>query len=245
MKNEDNNLLEIKTQLTSIHQDIKRIMEKSNQQYIDFIASNLRKDYLNAITGYVNNDIETGLEESMIEKCEMRTTCKKTFTEFLQKNTSLIRNENVTEETIQNNKSELEEIKETAPFKKCNTCFTEVSNLFQKQLNLMNSLRIYSTNEDKKKDASLISEEFLVKDVFEPLSNKQRIQILKSMLSETKTFSALSELTGLRGGNLLFHIQKLLDTNIILQRHERGDYMITEKGYKLLMLITEIQKTLE
>jgi predicted transcriptional regulator len=64
------------------------------------------------------------------------------------------------------------------------------------------------------------------------------------MSNETRTFSSLSELTGLRGGNLLFHLQKLLDNDMILQRHERGDYMLTEKGYKLLVMLSEIHTVL-
>ncbi|MDZ4170797.1 MAG: winged helix-turn-helix domain-containing protein, partial [Methanobacteriaceae archaeon] len=74
---------------------------------------------------------------------------------------------------------------------------------------------------------------------------KQRIQILKAMTSESRTFSSLSKLTGLRGGNLLFHIQKLLESDLILQRHERGDYMITKKGFNLLLLLLNIQENLE
>ena len=85
----------------------------------------------------------------------------------------------------------------------------------------------------------------MVKSVLEPLSNKQRLQILKSMASETRTFSALSEITGLRGGNLLFHIQKLLETDLILQRHERGDYMITQKGFNLLKMLADFQTSQE
>ena len=82
----------------------------------------------------------------------------------------------------------------------------------------------------------------MVKSVLEPLSNKQRLQILKSITSETRTFSSLSEIAGLKGGNLLFHIQKLLETDLILQRHERGDYMITKKGFNLLMILADFQK---
>jgi len=53
------------------------------------------------------------------------------------------------------------------------------------------------------------------------------------------------EITGLRGGNLLFHIQKLLETNLILQRHERGDYMITKKEFNLLMILADFQKSMK
>ena len=85
----------------------------------------------------------------------------------------------------------------------------------------------------------------MVKSILEPLSNKQRLQILKSLASDTRTFSTLSQRTGLKGGNLLFHIQKLVECNLILQRHERGDYMITEKGFNLLIMLAEFQKLME
>jgi predicted transcriptional regulator len=136
-------------------------------------------------------------------------------------------------------------MKNNAPKKQCDKCFSEVSNLFGKQILLMRSLRIYDTNEDTKKDITVIPEELIVKDLLEPLSNMQRLQILKAVSAQTKTFSDFSALTGLRGGNLLFHLQKLLDTGMILQRHERGDYMITEKGYKTLKGISDIYLTLK
>jgi predicted transcriptional regulator len=68
---------------------------------------------------------------------------------------------------------------------------------------------------------------------------------MKALSTETKTFSALSLITGLRGGNLLFHLQTLMDSGMILQRNERGNYMITEKGYTVLRGIVETYQNLE
>jgi predicted transcriptional regulator len=249
MLNEDEiynrEITEIKAELATIHKDIKNLMENTNQQYLDLILANSKKDVLNAVKGYVIQDIEQGLDKLMVNTCDMHDECKQKFTEFLNTNTTFISNENVHEDVITKNKAELSLIKEGAPYEKCDACLFEVNDLFEKQVNLMRSLRIYSSNTEKKQCISSICEESIVKDVLEPLSNKQRIQILKSMSSETRTFSSLSELTGLRGGNLLFHIQKLLDNNMILQRHERGDYMLTEKGYKLLVMLSEIHTVLE
>ena len=45
---------------------------------------------------------------------------------------------------------------------------------------------------------------------------------------------------GLRGGNLLFHLQKLQESRMIMQRKDRGDYMITEKGFATLIAIGEL-----
>jgi len=90
------------------------------------------------------------------------------------------------------------------------------------------------------KICAVVSDDDLVRNILEPVANVQRIQILKSLTGQTRTFSELSQLTGLRGGNLLFHIKKLTDTGMILQRHERGDYIITDKGWKTLNRIIDL-----
>lgn len=237
-------ILEIKEKLYEIHNDMKRFMEQSSQQHLEYILSGSRINFTNAIIGHVIDDIEGGLESNMVKKCEMRETCKSNFTGFLQKNASLIKHDEVHEDVILKNQSELNGMKNNAPSKQCEKCFSQVQNLFGKQINLMRSLRIYTANGEKKEEISTVPEEFIV-DVFEPLSNKQRLQILKAIAIETKTFSALSELTGLRGGNLLFHLQKLLDSGMILQRHERGDYMITDKGFKILKGVSDMYSMLK
>ncbi len=42
-------IVDIDTKLESIHQDIKRLMERSNQEYLDLMLANLKKDFLNSI----------------------------------------------------------------------------------------------------------------------------------------------------------------------------------------------------
>lgn len=249
MENLDNveelEIYNTKAKLEAIHQDIKRLMERSNQEYLDLILTNFKKDILNSISSYFADDIKKGLKRNMVDPCKMRETCKDRFTKFLETNTELIRQNKVSDEIINDRKIELEEIRKSAPFDKCDICFSEVDSLFDKQISLISSLQIYDSNKEDKIEISSIPEDKMVKSVLEPVSNKQRLQILKSMALETKTFTALSGLTGLRGGNLLFHIQKLLENDLILQRHERGDYMITEKGYNLLIMLTDFNKYLE
>jgi predicted transcriptional regulator len=231
---------EIKKILEHMQRDVKRLMENCNQQQIELLVESSKKDFCNAFKEYMRQDIQDNLEKSMVYPCQMREECKSRFTDFLEKNASLIGQEEVTQEVIVENQAELLELAEEAPYKKCDKCFLEVNALFRKQIRLMRSLRIYSSKREKHEDLSCLSEEYMVKNVLDPLSNQQRLQILKSMATQTRTFSNLSELTGLRGGNLLFHLQKLTETDMILQRHERGDYMITEKGYGILMVLSEL-----
>ncbi len=89
-------------------------------------------------------------------------------------------------------------------------------------------------------DISEIEPERLVSEVCEPIANRQRILMLKALSGESKTFSDLSNLTGLCGGNLPFHLQKLLETGMVLQRSERRDYIITRKGYFTLKGLSKI-----
>jgi len=236
--------LTIKTKLDEVHEDLKRLMEQSSQQHLESILAGSRRDFLNSIIEHIVDDIDDGLDKNMVKECQIQETCRSNFTKFLRENANLLKHDGVAEDIILGKQSELERMRNNAPYDQCWKCFQEVSNLSDKQVKLMRSLRIYNTGSEQKKDILVLPEDTIVTDILEPLSNRQRLQILKAVAIETKTFSALSKLTGLRGGNLLFHLHKLLDTGMILQRHERGDYMITDKGFKVLKGISDVHSML-
>jgi len=230
----------IKSKLDNIHEDMKRFMERSNQPHLASILDDYRSSFSDAIIGYATGEIESGLESKMVKDCHMKAACKQLFSDLLMGNLGQIREGKASEESISASRSKMKQMREKAPYEQCNNCFSEASRIFYKQIDLMRSLRIYRDNGVTKESINELPEEMAVALILEPLSNKQRLQMLKALCAETKTFSALSALTGLRGGNLLFHLQKLLESGMILQRHERGDYMITEKGFKALRGVSEL-----
>lgn len=238
-------LIDLNAKLELMHQDIKRIREKSNQEHLEQVLFNIRKDFTNSTAAYLSDDIESELESRVLKECHLRDTCKPLFKKFLKKNIELIRDESISEEAIKENKARLKKIRKNAPLDICDTCHDQLSSLFEKQIKLMQSIQIYNANISRKQELSPLSEELIVKEVLEPLANKQRLQILQAMASDTKTYSELSKITGMRGGNLLFHLQKLQDNDFILQRNERGDYMITRKGFNLLLILNNIQEILQ
>jgi len=63
---------------------------------------------------------------------------------------------------------------------------------------------------------------------------------LKALASETKYFLSLSKLDGPSGRKPPLSPSEAPRLRMILQRHERGDYMITEKGYRALLGIAEV-----
>jgi DNA-binding transcriptional ArsR family regulator len=235
----------INEKLSEIHSDIKKVMEFTSRLHLEAALEISRQENSNALLSYLFEDINSGLERNMVKKCPEKQRCTSAFTAILQQNAGLIKKKRVDDTLIAENRKKLEELKCEAPYNKCDKCFSEVSSLLTKQVNLMRSMKIYTENQEYKSDISNFKISVVMSEILEPVSNPQRLEILRAVAFETKSFSAFSEITGLRGGNLFFHLQKLTDSGMILQQHERGDYMITEKGFRILQGLNDIYSSLQ
>ena len=247
-KSDNLEITEIKSiegKLSEIHNDIIKLMESSNRLRSEAALENSRQEYLHSFLKYLFDDIETGLNRNMVIKCPEKETCTSAFTAFLQNNARLIKTNKIDEALILDNSKKLNESKCGAPYNICEQCFSEVSSLFVKQINFMRSMKIYENNTEQKPYISALETGAVLSEILVPISNKQRLDILKAVAFEPRSFSALSKLTTLIAGHLHFHLQKLLDCNLIMQQHERGDYMITEKGFKILKSLNEMYSSLQ
>ena len=224
----------IKGKLSEMHSDIKKVVEFSNRLHFETTLESSRHEYSHALLNHLFEDIETGLGINMVRKCPEKENCTSKFTAILQHNRELIKNNNVGEALISDSLNKLDELRCGATYGECEQCYSEVWSLFIKQINLMRSLNIYKNNLGQKPDISALKTSVVMSEILEPISNKQRLEILKAVSFEPKSFSAFSKLTGLLAGNLLFHLQKLMDCELILQQHAKGNYIITEKGSRIL-----------
>jgi DNA-binding transcriptional ArsR family regulator len=231
---------ELRTEITGLRTDLKRFIERANQQHIEGVLGDLKKNYAGLFADHQVGTAKTDLSAHMVGDCKMREKCYGVFMDFLQNTSQHIKDGHVSDEIIQSYREQMKAMRSKGPFDRCDTCFTEVHRLFEKQIDLMQSLGIYQKAKESAGTQPAIADESVVKDLLEPVANVQRFEILRALAIQTRTFSEISEMSGLRGGNLLFHIRKLTDTGMILQRHERGDYIITDKGYKTLMAISEL-----
>lgn len=234
---------ELKTEITGLRTDLKRFIERANLQHVDSVLADLKKDYAGLFTGHQVDTAKSDLSAHMVQDCKMRDTCYAVFMDFLQNTAHHIKDGKVSDEIIQSYRKQMEAMRSKGPFDRCDTCFTEVHRLFEKQVDLMQSLGIYDKPRESGEAGLEIPEEAVVRDLLEPVANVQRFQILRSLAVQTRTFSDISQSTGLRGGNLLFHIRKLTDTGMILQRHERGDYVITDKGFRTLTVLADLYRS--
>lgn len=235
---------ELKTEIFKLRSDLKRFMERSGQQHIESVLGDMKKNYAGM---FEKNQIDTAkscLSSNMTEGCAMREKCYEVFMGFLQNTVCHLHDDEVSDEIISSYREQMKELKSKGASENCETCFSEVFRLFEKQVDLMQSLGVYARPEDEKLVVSKAPESEVVKEILEPVANVQRFQILKALLLESLSFSDISRLTGLRGGNLLFHIKKLTDSGMIFQRCERSDYIITEKGYRTVKTVSELYNSL-
>ena len=239
-----NEIRELKTEISGLRTDLKRFIERANQQHINSVLTDLKKNYTGLFTEHQVETAKTSLSDHMVHDCKMREKCYELFMNFLQNTSQHIKDGQVSDEIIQSYREQMKAMRSKGPFDRCDTCFTEVHRLFEKQVDLMQSLGIYQKSGSNADKSSEPADDSVVKDVLEPVANLQRFQILKSLMIQTRTFSDISQMTGLRGGNLLFHIRKLTDAGLILQRHERGDYIITDKGYKTMTAVSQLFRDL-
>ena len=60
-----------------------------------------------------------------------------------------------------------------------NQNFPEISDLLIKQMNIMSSENIYNNNQGQKSNISAIEIDMVMSEILEPISNKQRLVILR------------------------------------------------------------------
>jgi predicted transcriptional regulator len=233
---------ELKSEIAGLRTDLKRFIERANQQHVDAVLCDIRKNYAGVMTDHQVETAKNDLAAHMVGDCTMREKCYELFMDFLQKTSRHIRDGAISDDVVRAYRKQMKAMRKKGPFETCDTCFSEVHRLFEKQIDLMQSLGIYEKNAGKTAGLEELDDAVVVQSILEPVANLQRFQILKSLATQTRTFSDISQMTGLRGGNLLFHIRKLTESNMILQRHERGDYVITEKGFATLQAVTELSR---
>ena len=199
-----------------------------------------RSDLFDLLRGEVREKAATRLDAGMTKRCDMRKECRSRFMEFLDDNLELLNLPRIDEEDINARIELLESLKAEGILGRCDGCFEEVGALFQQQMDLMRSLKLYRSQEDVRNSIDILPETEVVKTLLEPLSNGQRLSILKSLAKAPRSFSELSSLTNLRGGNLLFHLQRLTASGMISQRSGRGDYTLSERGMKALEMVNDL-----
>ncbi len=219
-------LAKIRSELEAMNGKLERIMVSGGHRSANCGPSGL--------VGHLNDAIDIELERRMVSPCDCRPSCKALFTDVLQRSSRMVGEMFVEEQRITALRMELEQARVKAPYKKCSLCFEEVQNIFDGHVRMVRGQNSYVTEQNLRTLILRMNEESIARNLLDPVSNPQRLEIMKCMAEEPQNYSSLSGTTGLKGGNLLFHLRKLSSSGMIAQDNERGYYQLTERGSKVL-----------
>lgn len=85
---------------------------------------------------------------------------------------------------------------------------------------------------------SQLPDDIVVSGIVEPLSHESRFRMLKSLSVKSMTYTELSGITGLDGGHLLYHLNKLVASGLVNKAD--GKYIISDKGMGTMDLIKKL-----
>jgi predicted transcriptional regulator len=87
--------------------------------------------------------------------------------------------------------------------------------------------------------------DLVISTLVEPLSHEHRFAMLKALSTGSMTFKELGTLTGSKGGHLLYHINRLIESGLVIKTDGGKFYTITDRGLGVMGLVKDLyaQKT--
>ena len=179
----------------------------------------------------MQDELGEDLEEIVNPQCQNRLKCIETFGTIASENLNMAQEANP-ENALADLDSKISKIVQTAEKTKgepCEECHQNFQKKLKRQKRAFQTIVLVEKTTDGK-DNEQININRLVETVLEPLANSSRLKIFLGIYEGKKSFSKLSQISDLKGGHLIFHLKKLLDSGLIIQEDNKGDYIITEKG---------------
>jgi|Deesub1362A_J573_1020465.scaffolds.fasta_scaffold02378_6 DNA-binding transcriptional ArsR family regulator len=231
---------QIKQEILEIRREIEKLRRLITNDLLKIIENSVEtklSDVLVSIISTLNSEM---LREKMPTSCIRYEGCINNFNKFLDEALKDGIESKELEALYKEKKRMLSQLENSAPYEKCPTCFSEALELLKKQektlLFFKDAIRkSFQTGIEYEK---IDAEEMM--DRLEPVSNVVRIKILLELSKNPMRFSQLSKATGLDGGNLRFHIKKLVDASLVVQHRKGGEYILTERGRIFLERLTNV-----
>ena len=182
----------------------------------------------------LNQDIATLLKED----CQNRNKCLEHYKNTIEENTRVIKQSGTKEALadLDDKIAENELMVEKTKGQQCGNCFSNFDKKLKREKRAYHEI-VLVEGSNKTKNPEVIDTQFLVDSLFEPLANHSRLKILFSVSEGKRSFSELSRTVDLKAGHLAFHLKKLVDANLMAQEASKGDYVITQRGLKLIKTV--------
>jgi DNA-binding transcriptional ArsR family regulator len=232
-------LRELKEEIAALRSDMNRYTTDTPR----LRAASLVEDFRNTCADAIADSFrDTGCDAvgSRAGDCAMWEKCSPVFATFFEDVVNRVRSGELSPEVIEEIHSGIARLKARAPSERCESCFAEAEKQLNNQLSLFAAIGVGRKKSDPDTAVRSLPEEEAATIFSDALASPVRIQVLKALYDDGKTFTELSKLTGLRGGNLLFHLEKMMKSGIIQQKGDRGVYHITYRGYEVAGAAAEL-----
>ncbi|OKY79230.1 MAG: Transcriptional regulator containing HTH domain ArsR family [Candidatus Methanohalarchaeum thermophilum] len=241
----ENEIEELKDEIESLNDEVRRYRESLRKEIKNMITNTVSDRMLSSYIDHQSSEITKEIERNINEDCDMSKDCVEKFNDFFNEVYEELKDieSGEIDDLVERKKKELDNLEEKMPYDRCRYCFEVVFELMKKETRLFKSLETPTLKQTEGEvEPHKISPD-IVKDVLSPLANEIRLEILKRLYQENMSFSQISEITDLKGGNLMFHLDLLREKGFIIQKHSGGEYWITNKGQRSIELLHNLATT--
>lgn len=247
--------MRISKEIMELKREIVKLRNETNQR-LDIIEHELNKhialNYTHAIVEYMSRNMKDFIkslkcQETPQEERECKEEIMATQQEYLQqlRKGNLSKARQALVELI--DLTERMKARMTEKGKKaCAMCCSQQIEMLTLNKSLIDDLNLLSKHSHIWDDENLqlvanIDPLKLKEKVLNPISHEVRLKIILCIFRGNGRFTQFIETTGLNGGHLLYHLNKLKEHGFIHQ-HLSKDYELTKKGMKTLLLLAQLNK---
>lgn len=245
-KQEKTNQKTMLNALTDLQSEIKNLRTELNglegsilKERVKAVEQALSQNRLIKYAMQMQDELNEDLGKMVNPDCQRNARCVEVFRGIAAENLKVTQ-QAPPKEALEDLDAKIEkagQAAETAKGKPCEECHRSFQKKLKREKRAFQTIVLVEKIPDDL-DKQQININSLVETVLEPLANSARLKIFLSLYEGKKSFSRLVQVSNLKGGHLIFHLKKLVDSGLIVQEENKGDYVITQKGVDIIKKIS-------
>ncbi len=235
-------LNQLRSEIKSLRTEMNRVEETVLRERFRTIEETLTKNHLKVYAKQRTERLNKEIDKMLKQGCENREKCSQKCRAIIESNTQTLK-EKSSKDAITDIETTIAEntqmVQKTKGYP-CEDCFKNFDKILKNERRAFGEI-VLVENSNTQPSQDTLNIPLLIEDWIEPVSNDARLKVLDKLYQGKKSFSELSKDLGIKAGHLTFHLRKLTAAKLIAQEASKGDYIITEKGLRLIKKMLSLQ----